>query len=193
MPTTSTIEPDLATALGEHNADFTEWTYNLKPNVKWEDGTTVTSKQIKYGIERVFATDLFTNGPSSYYLCLLAKCDAEGNPPYAGPYKDKGKELDSITTPDDTTISFKLQTSTPDFDYLMSLPASAPVPLTENGANNGSKYTLHPLSNGPYKFSSYTPEQKVVWVRNDKYDAVDRQDPQAAGRQDHVEHQHQRR
>jgi peptide/nickel transport system substrate-binding protein len=164
------IEGDLATGLGEHNADFTEWTYKLKPNVKWEDGSTVTSKQVKYGIQRVFATDLFSNGPSSYYLCLLAKCDADGNPPYAGPYKDKGKDLPSITTADDTTISFKLQTSTPDFDFLMTLPASAPVPLTENGANTGSKYTLHPLSNGPFKFQSYTPEQKVVWVRNDQYD-----------------------
>jgi len=164
------IEPDLATGLGEHNADFTEWTYHLKPNIKWEDGTTVTSKQIKYGLERVFATDIFTNGPSSYYLCLLAKCDADGNPPYAGPYKEPNKHLDSITTPDDTTIVFKIQTSTPDFDYLMTLPASAPVPLTENGANKASKYTLHPLSNGPFKFQSYTPEQKVVWVRNDKYD-----------------------
>src|SRR3954454_15580086 len=28
------IEPDLATGLGEHNADFTQWTYHLKPNVK---------------------------------------------------------------------------------------------------------------------------------------------------------------
>ena len=83
------IEPDLATALGEHNADFTQWTYHLKPSIKWEDGTTVTSKQIKYGLERVFATDLFTNGPSSYYLCLLAKCDASGNPPYTGPYKSR--------------------------------------------------------------------------------------------------------
>ncbi|HEX8096165.1 ABC transporter substrate-binding protein, partial [Jatrophihabitans sp.] len=51
------IEPDLATGLGEHNADFTEWTYKLKPNIKWEDGSTVTSKQVKYGVERVFATD----------------------------------------------------------------------------------------------------------------------------------------
>ena len=164
------IEGDLATGLGEHNAEFTEWTYHLKPDIKWEDGTTVSSKQIKYGIERVFATDLFSNGPSAHYQCLLAKCDVQGNPPYAGPYKDKSKELDSITTPDDTTISFKLETSTPDFDYLMTLPASAPVPLTENGANNGSKYTLHPLSDGPFKFQSYTPEQKAVWVRNDKYD-----------------------
>jgi peptide/nickel transport system substrate-binding protein len=164
------VEGDLATGLGEHNADLTEWTYHLKPNVKWEDGTPVTSKQIKYGLERVFATDIFTAGPSSYYLCLLIKCDASGNPPYTGPYKMPDKHLDSITTPDDTTISFKLQTPTPDFDYLMALPASAPVPLTENGANKASKYTLHPLSNGPFKFSSYTPEQKVVWVRNDKWD-----------------------
>jgi peptide/nickel transport system substrate-binding protein len=164
------IEPDLAAGLGEHNADFTEWTYKLKTGVKWEDGTPVTSKQVKYGIQRVFATDLFSFGPASYYLCLLSKCDKEGNPEYAGPYKDKGKDLASITTPDDNTISFKLQTSTPDFDFLMSLPASAPVPLTENGANAGSKYTLKPLSNGPYKFSSYTPEQKIVWVRNDQFD-----------------------
>jgi len=163
------IEGDLATALGEHNADFTQWTYHLK-DAKWETGAPVTSKEIKYGIERVFATDLFSQGPASYYLCLLDKCDAKGNPEYTGPYKNKTGGLDAITTPDDKTIQFKLSTSTPDFDYLMALPASAPVPLTENGANSGAKYTLHPLSNGPFKFSSYTPEQKIVWVRNPQWD-----------------------
>ncbi|MEO9238365.1 MAG: ABC transporter substrate-binding protein [Jatrophihabitantaceae bacterium] len=163
------IEGDLATGLGTHNADFTEWTYHLK-TVKWEDGTAITSQQVKYGIERVFATDIFSQGPASYFLCLLAKCDAKGNPPYAGPYKDKAGGLDSITTPDAKTITFKLQTSTPDFDYLMALPASAAVPLAENGANSGAKYTLHPLSDGPFKFQSYTPEQKVVWVRNSNWD-----------------------
>ena len=37
------IEGDLATGLGEHNADFTQWTYHLK-DVKWETGSPVTSK-----------------------------------------------------------------------------------------------------------------------------------------------------
>jgi len=164
------IEPDLATGLGEHNADFTQWTYHLKSGVKWENGTPVTSKEVKYGLERVFATDVFSQGPASYYLCLLDKCDASGNPTYPGPYKDKTGGLDQISTPDDSTIVFKLNTSTPDFDYLMTLPASAPVPLTENGSYTGAKYTLHPLSDGPFKFSTYTPEQKVVWVRNDQWD-----------------------
>jgi peptide/nickel transport system substrate-binding protein len=163
------IEGDLATGLGEHNADFTQWTYHLK-TIKWENGSPVTSQEVKYGVERVFATDLFSNGPASYYLCLLTKCDAKGNPPYSGPYKQPTGGLDSITTPDAHTVVFKLQTSTPDFDYLMALPASAPVPLAENGTNKGAKYTLHPLSDGPFKFQSYTPEQKVVWVRNDQWD-----------------------
>jgi peptide/nickel transport system substrate-binding protein len=163
------IEGDLATGLGEHNADFTQWTYHLK-SIKWENGSPVTSQEVKYGVERVFATDLFSNGPASYYLCLLTKCDAKGNPPYPGPYKQPTGGLDSITTPDAKTVVFKLQTSTPDFDYLMALPASAPVPLAENGTNKGAKYTLHPLSDGPFKFQSYTPEQKVVWVRNDQWD-----------------------
>jgi peptide/nickel transport system substrate-binding protein len=162
------IEPDLATGLGEHNADFTQWTYHLK-DIKWENGQPVTSKEIKYGLERVFATDVFSQGPASYYLCSLDKCDADGNPTYKGPYKDKTGGLDQITTPDDKTIVFKLNTAIPDFDYLMTLPASAPVPLTENGTYSGSKYTLHPLSDGPFKFQSYTPEQKVVWVRNDQW------------------------
>ena len=84
------IEGDLATGLGEHNADFTQWTYHLK-SVKWENGNPVTSKEIKYGIERVFATDLFSQGPASYYLCLLAKCDAKGNPPYARPVQGQDR------------------------------------------------------------------------------------------------------
>lgn len=160
---------DLATGLGEHNSDFTQWTYHLR-DVLWENGQTVTSKEIKYGLERVFATDLFAQGPASYFLCLLSRCDAVGNPSYSGPYKDKTGGLDSISTPDDKTIVFKLQTSMPEFDYLMTLPASAAVPLSENGFSSGSKYTLHPLSDGPFKFSSYVPEQKVEWVRNTKWD-----------------------
>src|SRR3954451_5493103 len=40
------IEPDLATALGEPNADFTQWTCSLK-DVFRETGQPVTSKELK--------------------------------------------------------------------------------------------------------------------------------------------------
>ena len=132
-------------------------------------------------------------GPGLVLPVPAGQVRRQGQPGLPGPYKDKTGGLDQITTPDDKTIVFKLNTSTPDFDYLMTLPASAPVPLAENGANSGAKYTLHPLSDGPFKFQSYTPEQKVVWVRNPNWDQSTDKIRTPQGRQDHAEHQHQRR
>ena len=106
----SKLTADMATGLGAHNADFTQWTYKLKSGIKWEDGTPVTSEQIKYGIERNFASDVFSQGPSSYFLCTVDKCDASGNPEYKGPYKST-TGLSDITTPDDNTIVFNLESA----------------------------------------------------------------------------------
>jgi peptide/nickel transport system substrate-binding protein len=163
------IQPDMATALGEHSADFKTWTYHLKSGLKWQDGSAVTTDQIKYGVERNFAQDVLTGGPASYFLCTLSTCDAKGNPAYPGPYKDKNG-LSTIETPDPNTIVFKLNTAYPDWDYIMTIPASAPVKTTEGGPGyTGAKYTLHPLATGPFKVQSYTPGQKIVFVRNDQW------------------------
>ena len=54
--------PDLATKAGEHDADFKTWTYHLKDGVKWDDGSPVTSADVKYGVERLWATDVFGTG-----------------------------------------------------------------------------------------------------------------------------------
>ena len=47
------------------------WTYHLQPDVKFEDGTTVTSADVKYAVERTFDRAKFPLGPS-YYPLLLA-------------------------------------------------------------------------------------------------------------------------
>src|SRR6266571_4681163 len=44
----NTITPDLAASLGQVSSDGLTWTYHLKPNIKFEDGTTVTSQDVKY-------------------------------------------------------------------------------------------------------------------------------------------------
>ncbi len=161
-PDTTNVVPDLATGPGEHNSDNTQWTYHLRDGVTWQDGTPVTSKDIKYGIERIFATDVIFGGPSQYYLCTLSACGSDGAPTYKGPYKDKNG-LSSITTPDDKTIVFKLTKPVGLFDYLMALPAGAPVPQAKD---TGSRYTNAVWSSGPYQFKSYAPKNSIVWVKN---------------------------
>jgi peptide/nickel transport system substrate-binding protein len=154
------LAPDLATDMGTHNADYSQWTYTLKSGLKWSNGQPIKPIDIKYGIERLFATDVINGGPGSYFISGIAH---PAN--YKGPYKSG--DLDTITTTD-TTISFKLSGPNADFNYLMAMAASAPVPYQVEGGPSykGATYTKHPLASGPFMIQSYTPNKSVLFVRN---------------------------
>jgi peptide/nickel transport system substrate-binding protein len=160
--TTFKLAPDLATNMGTHNADFTQWTYTLKSGLKWSDGTPITPQDIKYGLERLFATDVINGGPSSYFLQGIAHPKN-----YAGPYKSGDLPATDIATTA-TSITINLTGPNADFDYLMAMCASAPVPnKTEGGPGFiGNTYTKHPKSSGPYMISSYTPGKSIDFVKN---------------------------
>jgi peptide/nickel transport system substrate-binding protein len=155
-----TLAPDLATDMGTHDATFTNWTYTLKPGLKFSNGQPITPKDVKYGIERLFATDVINGGPASYFIQGIAHPKN-----YLGPYKSG--DLDTITTTD-TTISFKLSGPNADFNYLMAMGASSPVPAKTEGGPGfvGATYTKHPVSSGPYMVESYQPAKQITFVRN---------------------------
>jgi peptide/nickel transport system substrate-binding protein len=154
------LEPDLATGMGEHSADLTQWTYHLKKGLKYEDGSPITSKDIKHAIERLFATDVINGGPTSYYVAVIKHPDS-----YKGVFKSG--DLSTITTPDDNTITFQLSVPYSDFDYLMAMAASTPVPAAKDTA---AKYTLHPVASGPFKIDSYQPAKQITFSRNPNFD-----------------------
>src|SRR5262249_20796497 len=54
----ATVVPDLATAPGEASADFKTFKYTLRDGVKFDDGSPITTKDIKYALERAYATDV---------------------------------------------------------------------------------------------------------------------------------------
>ena len=85
------MAPDLATDMGKHNADFTQWTYTLKSGLKFSNGKAITPMDVKYGVERLFATDVINGGPSSYFIQGIAHPKS-----YKGPYKSG--DLTTITT-----------------------------------------------------------------------------------------------
>jgi peptide/nickel transport system substrate-binding protein len=158
------LAPDIATDMGTHNADFTTWTFTIKPGIKWENGKPVTAMDVKYGVERNWASAELPGGPSSYFLAgIKAPKD------YKGPYKS-GDLPDSDISAHGNTITFHLTSPNADFDYLMAMGASAPVPYkTENGNFKGSTYTKHPMSDGPFKVQSYSPGKSIVFVRNPEW------------------------
>ncbi len=46
------IVPDLAESLGEASEDGLTWTYTLKDDIFFDDGTPITSAEVKFGISR---------------------------------------------------------------------------------------------------------------------------------------------
>ncbi|MEU6609624.1 ABC transporter substrate-binding protein [Streptomyces shenzhenensis] len=156
----ATLTPDLATGLAKVTDDGKTYTYTLRDGVTWEDGKPITSKDIKYGIERVWAQDVLSGGPTY----LKEVLDPKGE--YQGPYKDKSADklgLKAIDTPDDKTIVFHLPKANSDFEDMLALTSGSPV---RQDKDTKSKYQLHPFSSGPYKFESYNPGKDLTLVRN---------------------------
>ena len=155
------IVPGLATSLGQVSDNGLTWTYHLKQGVTYQDGTPVTSADVKYAVERTFDRSVLPNGPS-YYSVLL-----KGGTSYPGPYKDKSAGgLSSIVTPDKYTIVFHLAQPYPDFNYVVAFSNTAPVPQAKD---TGSNYQLHVQSTGPYMFQSYSLNKQATLVRNPKW------------------------
>ncbi|MDR1447719.1 MAG: ABC transporter substrate-binding protein [Candidatus Ancillula sp.] len=151
------VVPDLATDTGTPFENGKSWKYTLKDGIKFENGKQITTKDIKWGIERSFADEL--SGGLTYHKTLLV-----GGNTYKGPFS--GKELDSIETPDDKTIIFHLERPFGDWPWIVSQPAFSPVP---SGEKNVQTYGEHPVASGPYKVESYELGNKLVLVKNDNW------------------------
>lgn len=154
------VVPDLATDTGTASDGGATWTYTLKQGIEFQDGTPITSADIKYGVERSFAPEL--SGGLGYHKSLLVGGDA-----YKGPYA--GSDLASIATPDDRTIVFHLATAYGDWPWIASQPAFAPVPKAKDAV---ATYGRQPVASGPYEVAETKQGVSVTLKRNAHWDAA---------------------
>ncbi|GAA4871370.1 ABC transporter substrate-binding protein [Pseudonocardia benzenivorans] len=174
----ATLVPDLAESLGKSSDGGKTWTYTLRKGVKFEDGTPVTSKDVKYAVERSLDKTTFPNGPT-YFNDFL---DLQG---YTSPYEDPSPDklgLKAIETPDDSTIVFHLNKPFSGFDYFAQLPATIPVPPAKD---TGTKYKEHVVSSGPYMFQTNDLGKSFTMVRNPNWDPAT--DPNRKALPDQIE------
>jgi peptide/nickel transport system substrate-binding protein len=156
------LVPDLATSLGVPSDGGRTYTYHLRSNLHFEDGTRITSRDVKYAVLRTVAFDVLPNGPQ--YFSTLLNWPAN----YQGPYKNPNTNTDqAISTPDDLTIVFHLVAPFGGFDYLASTPQTAPVPAAKD---DGATYRNHVVSSGPYKITGLRPGSGFSLVRNAAWD-----------------------
>jgi peptide/nickel transport system substrate-binding protein len=171
------LVPDLAEGPGQASSDAKTWTYKLRQGVKFEDGTEVTSADVKYAVLRSTDKQTFPNGPAYW--------EGQLNLPsgYKGPYKTPNMNTDSaIETPDKYTIVFHTKAPFAAFDYLAQQPNTIPVPKDKD---TGAKYRNSIVSTGPYKFADLQPGKSFNLVRNDQWDPAT--DPNRKALPDRIE------
>jgi peptide/nickel transport system substrate-binding protein len=154
----SEIVGDLATDAGRPSEGNRVWDFQLKDDVRWEDGTPITCADVKYGVERSFSTLFSVAQP--YAKTYLADADS-----YAGPFvggNNGGKGLTSVQCVDTRNIRFTLNQPIGDFGYTVAMSVFAPVPAKQDTKND---YDKKPFSSGPYKLQENT-DQHLVYVRN---------------------------
>ena len=161
------IVPDLATNTGVPSNQAKVWKFTLRPGTKFEDGTTITCEHVRYGVSRVFAQDVLPGGPTYLISWLDIPKDGEGNSIYTGPYKNTPAGVKAFNkavacSKDNRTITFTLNKSIADFNYLATYGVISPV---QKSKDTGDKYDLNPQSTGPYKIVENSDTQ-LKMVRN---------------------------
>ncbi|MTA46464.1 MAG: ABC transporter substrate-binding protein, partial [Actinobacteria bacterium] len=141
------LVPDVAADLGTTLDGGKTWTFKLRPNLKYEDGSKITCQDLKYGTMRSYNDDILDGG-TTYAEDFLQ--NATG---FKGPYTDPTGDLTSITcSPKGDAITYKLAYAVPYFAYVTTFGSFSPVPKAKDTKQN---YDLRPVSSGPYKIESY--------------------------------------
>jgi peptide/nickel transport system substrate-binding protein len=168
--------PDLAEGDPQVSEDGKTVTVKIKPGVKYSppyDANTVTSKDVKYAIERGFFTSVASGFTQSYYGDLEgAKAGAKA-----------GTTIDGLTTPDDQTLvlKFKRPVGGSMASGALAYGATAPVPeayAKKFDAKTPSTYGENQLATGPYMIENnaageavgYDPGKRIHLIRNPSWD-----------------------
>ncbi len=155
--------PSAGVAEKWENKDFKVWTFHLRKDAKWSDGTPVTAQDFVYSWQRL--ADPKTASPYASYLQYghIANIDEiiEGKKPVT----DLG-----VKAIDDNTFEVTLSEPVPYFYKLLVHPSVSPVPKAVV-EKFGDKWTqpANIVTNGAYKLKDWVVNERIVLERNTNY------------------------
>lgn len=133
------------------SSDGLTWTWKIRPNVKFHDGTPLTTKE-------VIGTLRKQHDRAAFWKVLVTEFG----------FSDFDQMVSIV---DDLTFEIKLREPTllvidalsqQNFQQMIVTEAWSSLPATESAPGD-------PIGTGPYKFDSWTPGDRWVAVRNDDY------------------------
>ena len=134
------VGPGLAQS-GTATPNQLSWTFTLRPDLKFSDGSPLTATDVAATLERV-RTD-----PTNVYSALTT------------PWK-------AVSAPDPQTVRMELNVPTPKLESVLSYPFTTIVPAAHAA---DPKYYNSPISAGMFTLVSWGGGAEAKFVRNENY------------------------
>jgi len=129
-----------------HSEDFKTWTFKLRPNVKFHDGTPFNAQAVKWNFDR--QKDPANKCRCAFYISSIQRVDVL----------------------DDLTVVYRLT------DPAMALPENMARISSNNAIQSpaaitakGDDYNRNPVGTGPFILKSWTAGDRIVVERNPSY------------------------
>src|SRR5579863_7470032 len=158
------VQPYLAQSWTVSSDNLT-YTFHLRPNLKFSDGTPLTSADVAYSIDRALQPAT-KSGTGPYYLRYVKDATALA----AG--KIKTIIGDSIKTPDANTISITAALPAAFFLDALTYPCSYVLEkslVDKYGSPGFTDHLTEGGGDGPFKVEEYTHSKQIVFVPNPLY------------------------
>jgi peptide/nickel transport system substrate-binding protein len=180
----NSLVPDLAEDFPEVSQDGLTYTFHLKDGIMFGPPLSreITSADVEFAFRRMATEDIVAQY-GFYYYGLIDGFELGDDPGPGG--------IPGIKTPDDKTIVFELTRIAPEFEFLMAMPATGPMPEEVAGCfTQAGEYGRYVVSSGPYMYEGteqldasscdaliasgpipgFDPEDHSYFVRNPDYD-----------------------
>jgi peptide/nickel transport system substrate-binding protein len=146
---TTELVPALAESWSS-NSEGTVWTFKLRSNVQFHDGTPFNAATVKFSFER-----LIQEQHAQVYDSAV-------------PYRPSYKMIERVDAPSEHKVIFHLREPSAVFlQNLAMFPASIVSPTAV--MKHGKAYAEHPSGTGPFKLLKWNREQQLVLETNKTY------------------------
>ena len=155
LPAGLRVEPDLAEAQPVVSKDGKTYTFRIRKDARFSDGTPVTARNFLRAFERIFDPSMNSSQEAFFDIIVGATEMLDG----------KTKTLAGVSAAG-RTLTVKLTRRVADFPMLLAGGLCA-VPANLKASPDGATAPLP--SPAPYYVSEYVPDERVVLERNRYY------------------------
>jgi len=139
------VQPDLAESVPSTSADGKTVTVKLRTGVKFHNGDALTSADVKYTFDRILDTKTAAVARSFF------------------------TDVDNITTPDPSTVTFNLKNPNAALIAYMAHPNTGIVSKKIGEANADLSKKETAIGSGPFKLAEWVPDNFMRFEANKDY------------------------